>query len=278
MTLHDSIVQLLRQHARPMTTAEIADALNFNKCYTKKDGSAIASSQIDLRTRNYSGLFQRNGSTVSLIGQPNTKAAVPKAVRTNAPAASAPVKLSEVGTADEALLEKMLMNEKNFKLTVDADTLVPHEPGLYCLRLKSGSSMPAPFMQELEARRHNIVYIGIATTSLHQRLMQELRAKGHGTFFRSLGAVLGYRPPKGSLLHKANKRNYTFSASDEQAIIRWINSHLLVNWISYIGDYESFEARLIQRHLPLLNLNKNPASLPELTALRAECVRIANCD
>ncbi len=41
-------------------------------------------------------------------------------------------------------------------------------------------------------------------------LGNELRARGHGTFFRSLGAVLGYLPPKGSLKGKSNQNNYTF--------------------------------------------------------------------
>ena len=35
---------------------------------------------------------------------------------------------------------------------------------------------------------------------LNKRMLkQELRSKGHGTFFRSIGAVLGFRPDKGSL-------------------------------------------------------------------------------
>jgi hypothetical protein len=106
--------------------------------------------------------------------------------------------------------------------------------------------------------------------------MQELRAKGHGTFFRSLGAALGYRPEKGSLTDKANKRNYTFSAADEKAIIAWINQHLLINWIQYEGDFESFESYLIGKYTPLLNLDKNPAALRILSDARAACVRIAN--
>ncbi|MCU0388968.1 MAG: HTH domain-containing protein [Chitinophagaceae bacterium] len=276
MTLHDAIQQLLRQQGRPMTTKEIADALNKNKWYVKKDQSIIASSQIDLRTRNYSGLFQRNGTTVSLIGQPNTKVTSPAKANPEE-IKQAPKTLTVLGN-DTKLLEKVLMNEKNYKLPVDADELIPDKPGLYCLRLKSGSRLPEPFQKALEDRKHNIIYIGIASQSLHKRLMQELRAKGHGTFFRSLGAVLGFRPEKGSLTDKANKRNYTFSAKDEKTIINWINQHLLVNWINYEGDFESFETYLIEKYLPLLNLDKNPAALKALSDLRAECVRIANAE
>jgi hypoxanthine-DNA glycosylase len=57
-----------------MTTQQIADELNKNRWYQKKDGSTIQAFQIHGRTRNYASIFDRNGSTVSLIGQTITKA------------------------------------------------------------------------------------------------------------------------------------------------------------------------------------------------------------
>lgn len=56
-----------------MTTQQIADELNKNGWYQKKDGSAIQAFQIHGRTRNYANIFDRDGSTVSLIGQAVTK-------------------------------------------------------------------------------------------------------------------------------------------------------------------------------------------------------------
>jgi len=73
MTLHEAIEKLLRQTGRPMTTQQIADELNKNGWYQKKDGSAIQAFQIHGRTRNYAKIFDRDGSTVSLIGQTITK-------------------------------------------------------------------------------------------------------------------------------------------------------------------------------------------------------------
>src|SRR5688572_15643778 len=73
MTLHAAIEKLLREKGRPMTTQEIADCLNKNKWYQKKDGSKISDFQIHGRTRNYPQIFDRKGSTVSLIGQENNK-------------------------------------------------------------------------------------------------------------------------------------------------------------------------------------------------------------
>jgi hypothetical protein len=69
MTLHAAIEKLLQESGRPLTTREIADRLNKNNWYRKKDGSKITDFQIHGRTRNYPQLFTRNGSTVSLIGQ-----------------------------------------------------------------------------------------------------------------------------------------------------------------------------------------------------------------
>lgn len=73
MTLHEAIEKLLRQTGRPMTTQQIADELNKNGWYQKKDGLKIQAFQIHGRTRNYANIFDRDGSTVSLLGQTVTK-------------------------------------------------------------------------------------------------------------------------------------------------------------------------------------------------------------
>jgi hypothetical protein len=66
MTLHEAIVKLLQQTGHSMTTQQIADELNRNGWYEKKDRSEITAFQIHGRTKNYPKLFVRNGTTVSL--------------------------------------------------------------------------------------------------------------------------------------------------------------------------------------------------------------------
>lgn len=78
MTFHVAIEKLLRETGHPMTTHNIADELNRNKWYQKKDGSKITDFQIHGRTRNYPQLFNRNRTTVSLARH---KAAKPKKVQ-----------------------------------------------------------------------------------------------------------------------------------------------------------------------------------------------------
>jgi len=276
MTLHEAIEKLLRQSKRPMTTGEIADILNKNKWYQKQNGSVITAFQIHGRTKNYTQLFDRNGTTVSLVGRgsieiPLTK---PKTLLQPSKRLQKTIKTNQVNSTS---LEKQLMNEKLFRSAATIDGMVCHGPGLYCIRVKDKTKLPSPFNNLLAERDHNIIYIGIATTSLSDRFLnQELRTNGHGTFFRSIGAVLGYKPPKGSLTTKANKRNYKFSHSDQTKIIEWINKNLVVNWVELEKDFESIETALLDKYRPLFNIAKNPSALAQLSQLRAECVRIAN--
>lgn len=271
MTLHEAIVRVMEAKGGSMTTQEIADELNRNGWYSKRDGSTISAFQIHGRTRNYSHLFQREGSNVSLRSK--TGQDLPEK-RTIPMQPERILKKAEHITDDLAL--KVLMNEKNCKPASTVDRMVQDRPGLYCIRIDKSDSLPEPFASYLKARNHNIIYIGIATQSLKTRFLnQELRANGHGTFFRGIGAVLGYRPPKGSLLNKKNKNNYKFSAADEKKIIGWINTHLLVNWVEFSGDFETTETMLVEKYLPLLNTSKNPAKLTELAEVRRECREMA---
>jgi hypothetical protein len=187
------------------------------------------------------------------------------------------IKGAQVSTIDNSLFHKVLMNEKSFKSAGSIDNLIPHNSGLYCIRISDINKLPNPFNTFMADRQHNIIYIGIAKKSLSRRLLnQELRAKGHGTFFRSIGAMLGHRPPKGSLINKGKTRNYKFSSADEQKIIKWINDNLQVNWIAFSGDFETLEMELISKYRPLINLAKNPSALKDLADLRKICLKIAN--
>jgi len=273
MTLHEAIVKVLQSKKRAMSTQEIADELNKNKLYQKKDKSIIEAFQIHGRTRNYPHLFDRNGSMVSLKDSAFKSDIEIIREKTGKPLQ----KVTEQENFSDELIEKILMNEKNFKNVDKIDNSVPDVPGLYCIRIKDIQKLPEPFSNELKNRNHNIIYIGIATQSLNKRMLnQELRANGHGTFFRSLGSVLGFRPPQGSLTDKKNKRNYKFSSSDEGKIIDWINENLKINWVKFSNDFETIESSLIRKYKPILNISKNPYSIPKLSELRKECVEIAN--
>ncbi len=171
---------------------------------------------------------------------------------------------------------KELISEGNFIRVGEIDNLVPDEKGLYCIRIMENSKLPEKYQEELENRKSSIIYIGKAEKkSLRDRLLrQELRAKGHGTFFRSVGAMLGYYPPEGLLKNKRNKNNYKFTKSDEFEIIDWINTNLEASWIKF-DDLFIIEKYLIEMHNPLLNIESNPNKFKILIDDRERCREIA---
>ncbi len=273
MTLHEAIAEVLKISGRSKTTQQIADVLNRTGAYQKRDGSEITAFQIHGRTRNYSNLFERNGTLVSLKG----KLKISKTKPEKAKIMMSTTKIENDSDLSFKESEKILMKESAFKPAKNIDPIVSKKPGLYCIRIKNMNALPEPFNSELANRGHNIIYIGIASQSLNKRMLnQELRANGHGTFFRSLGAILGFMPPINSLADKKNKRNYKFSTSDESEIIDWINENLLVNWVEQSSGWDTIESALIQKYKPLLNIANNPNAMPELSKLRKECVDVAN--
>jgi hypothetical protein len=179
-------------------------------------------------------------------------------------------------THDEVL--RLLLDTAPLVSAPHAVTHAPDVPGLYAIYVDRVDALSPPFRAMLESRRTTLIYLGKASHSLSRRLGQEeLRHRRAATFFRSLGAVLGYRPPPGSLAHRKNQRNYRFSDADTAAIIAWLDAHLQVRWVALPrAETEAYEPRLIAALCPLLNLKDNPAPQPELIALRDTCRRIAS--
>ena len=276
MTLHDAVKAILEKAGRPMTTSEIASELNRTKLYKKRDNSEITTFQIHGRTRNYPQIFNQQGAMVSLRTSQENPAKQKSVPSKQDKPKKTVVDLNEKDF-DIKQFEKNLIYQGTFRPAVKIDDIVPNVPGLYCFRIKEAGKLPGIFKKELRSRGHDIIYIGIATQSLRKRMLnQELLAKGHGTFFRSIGAVLGFCPPFNSLAGRKNKRNYVFSDDDEKKIIDWLNDNLLVNWITFSGNAGLLETRLISKYKPILNLDKNPNPIPELSALRKKCVNVAN--
>ena len=159
----------------------------------------------------------------------------------------------------------------------EAESCVTSEPGLYSIFIDKAETLPPPFNEYQLKKKHLMIYFGKATESLLTRLVeQDLRHVNPSTFFRGIGAVLGYRPAAGSLKGKSNQNNYKFSPTDTQQIIKWINDHLFIRWLSLnVDEIESYEPSCISTIRPLLNTKHNPEASKELADLREECRRIA---
>lgn len=157
-----------------------------------------------------------------------------------------------------------------------AADLVDDKPGLYAILVDDPKSLPDPFSSMLIRRGTRLLYVGRARGSLSIRLVeQELRHKRAATFFRGIGAILGFRPQPGSLRGKANQRNYRFSNTDTAKIVDWMQKHLLVRWLAMdVADLVEVEPTVICELRPLLNTT-HPECCAELAELRDQCRRIA---
>ncbi len=173
--------------------------------------------------------------------------------------------------ADNA--EESLINGNFVPVNRMTNNSVKDVPGLYCIKLRKEIHLSQKFGK---VREDGIIYIGKASKSLKKRLWeQELNHKSPATFFRSMGAILGYLPPKGSL-HNQSTHNYKFSPEDTEAIKEWMRQSLLVNWISLNNKHiDNVEERLIGKYCPLVNIDKNPAPSEELKAARKRCIEYA---
>lgn len=158
------------------------------------------------------------------------------------------------------------------ELTADDVTT---DSGLYCIKLNKGVRLPAIY-GKLEVRDDGIIYIGQASC-LRERLWDnELHHKHPATFFRGIGAILGYLPKKGSLVGKANQNNYRFNSGDTEKIIEWIKKSLLVNWTTVKReDLDIVEGELIRKYCPVMNNKHNPYKSEVLEKARAKCREVA---
>lgn len=279
LTLHAAIEGVLADTGQSMTSRGIADVVNEQCLYVRGDGQPVPTSQISARIRKYPALFTKVGKRIALgdnsdprpFVDPKTES-TPKWRNRSPLDGGLPAPPARAASGDSLTLFK----GGNFQLVEDVIHGVPDQPGVYAIRVIEFGVLPEPFRAYAEERNDPLIYVGEAKESLRTRLGQELWAKGHGTFFRSIGAVIGHRPLPGSLAGKVNKSNYTFAPEDEAAIIRWINRNLEVSWVVLDGAVHDTEVRLIREFGPLLNLSGNPRKLPELSIVREECRRIAS--
>lgn len=184
-------------------------------------------------------------------------------------------KVCNIDTPEQVnIIINKLVDETNFKSIADLNEEVLNRKGLYCIRLKLGSSLPKKYQDILERRQHKYIYVGKAERTLRQRLEQELMHKRPGTFFRSIGCVLGYEPIVGHLIGMRNQNNYKFSTEITNEIIEWLGNNIEVSIINYDGNF-GIEKSIIEILCPLLNIDNNPLVLQELNEDRQRCRDIA---
>jgi hypothetical protein len=173
-------------------------------------------------------------------------------------------------------LEKALIKGKRIQMPITNGNTIEKKEGYYSIWVINTKKMPSLFYKELVKRKTNLLYIGIASGSLYKRLfLQELQHRNAATFFRSIGAVLGYRPEPGSLTGKRNQNNYKFNKEHTKAIVEWINDNLEIVFHYGPTNDSVNEKNLIEKYKPLLNWSHNPEPFMPLKVLKDKCRFIA---
>jgi len=169
-----------------------------------------------------------------------------------------------------------IFKDENFKSLKNLENNNLDFFGLYALKIKDSTVLPKQLKEEIENQDLTIIYIGKAERkSLKNRLEEECRGKRHGTFFRGIGALLGLKPPKGSLIGKSNTNNYKFSQSDSIKIVEWMNENLMFDYLKAENNIDFVERDLIKHFQPILNTTHNPKKSKYLAMRRKECRNVA---
>ena len=67
LTLHEALAQVLREHGNAwMSARELADEVNARRLYVRRDGRTAEVNQVHARVKNYTQLFEKDGSRIRL--------------------------------------------------------------------------------------------------------------------------------------------------------------------------------------------------------------------
>ena len=282
IALHEEIASILSGSGREwMTTTEIADEVNRRSRYHKRDGSLVSPYQIHGRTRNYSTLFERDGSRVRL-----RREAMPSSIRTTRSSDGGEMHVATGQPQDLAGLDTLIALLTDPSLRVPAsswpDRLSIDGAGLYTwwTDASGAADLTEGLGQVVSA---GLIYAGQTggTTvggvkrlaTLRSRIgRNHLGGRVRGSTFRfSLGAVL--MTPL-SLLADAPKR---LTSTSEAMLSAWMRQHLSV-CTGLVEDRASvipLEQAVLTRLDPPLNLDgMQPTALRgQLSGLRQELGR-----
>jgi len=125
-----------------------------------------------------------------------------------------------------------LFQIENFKPFQELHLDKPYYFGFYAIRVKDITSLSEILKEETIACQSTLIYIGISEKqTLYKRICQECFGVGHGTFFRGIGTLLGYMPPKGSAHTPKSAKNYRFEKKDIENIKNWIFNNLIISFV-----------------------------------------------
>lgn len=258
--LHEEIAAILAEHGGGwMSTREIAAAVNARGRYRKGDGSPVEASQIGLRTRNYSHLFERDGSNVRMVtSRPSAGTSRSPSGMTQAPEPAPSVR--PASGAGGQFADVLAALSRSGAVSVTAELTLPDRPGLYAIHAD------ATVWKELQLGSppdDRPLYVGKSESSLHGRDLRTHFADGRtgsSTLRRSLAALLhdtlGLRGIPRNTSEPGYFQSYGLSATDDAKLTAWMRRKLRLSvWPTadpvLLGD---LERQVLASLRPPLNL------------------------
>lgn len=142
-------------------------------------------------------------------------------------------------------------------------------------QFQSTDACPRLYEELCSCKNNRLVYIGKADGKgmLRIRLRQELLGMGRGTFFRSIGAVIGEAPRRARTPGEVT--NYVFEGTAKERIVEFIQTNLVVTLEPLNENIEMEEQKRIKLYHPPLNLKNNEYQWQYLIEQRERCRNIA---
>lgn len=138
-------------------------------------------------------------------------------------------------------------------------TDLPKENGNYIVTIRDITALPKHGCDIVTPlfREHNVIYTGITSSGLRNRIGNQHLGKnaGRSTLRLTIGCLLGYTPiPR----DKNNPENgmVRFNAGEEELLLAWMKENLLFYYLPNESP-DALEAELIAHLNPPLNLMKN---------------------
>lgn len=251
ITLHEEIVAILSESADEwMTTAEIAALVTSRGRYHKGDRSPMTAFQIHGRTRNYSKLFERDGSRVRLRRGAGDNPTPARPLRIQEPR-RIPANGDLVGQALAALSQPG-------ESAIAAAASAPRRPGLYAITATATPRKELGFDPDV-----GILYVGKAEHSLEGRDLRQHFADGQtgrSTLRRSLAALLVEEleliPMPRNPRKPADFDRYGLEPDSDARLTEWMRSELRLSfWAAPLSTLlRPVEIAAIQHFAPPLNL------------------------
>lgn len=177
-------------------------------------------------------------------------------------------------------IKEQLLDEPSRKSVDEVEAYLKESDshGFFAIFVHDVAALPSEYRGELRSRGTSLMYVGMAWKKLlYERLCEEtLQHHRPAAFFRSIGAVLGYRPDSGSLVGKVNQNNYYFSPSDTECIHEWLRENVLVSTVSVEEKLaQNSSKELIKALCPILNVRYNSPPFAPLQVAKDRCKEIA---